>query len=374
MMIIRLANKRFHKSMKSILLLLSFSLLSCTNPADEKVVNIYNWSDYIDRSILKEFTTETGIKVVYDVYDSNDVLETKLLAGHSNYDVVVPTADFLSRQIKAGVYRKLDKSKLPNLANMWDLISKRTSAYDPDNAYSVNYMWGTIGIGYNVEKIKQRLPNAPVNSWKLFFDPKFLAKFADCGVQVLDSPNEIIPAALNYLGENPDSKNPLIIAKAESVLMAIRPFVQKFHSSSYIDGLANGDICLAVGYSGDILQAKNRALEAENQVHISYVVPDEGAVIWADQMAIPADAPHSDNAHQFINYLMRPEVIAKASNYVSYANGNKAAQKFLNPEVINNPSVYPSAAAMARLYTISPYEMKVQRELTRIWTRVVTGQ
>lgn len=360
--------------MRLTLILLSLALISCSNSADEKVVNVYNWSDYIDRSILKAFTAETGIKVVYDVYDSNDVLETKLLAGHSNYDVVVPTADFLSRQIKAGVYRKLDKSKLPNLSNMWDLITKRTSAYDPDNAYSVNYMWGTIGIGYNLEKIKQRLPNAPVNSWKLFFDPKILAKFADCGVQVLDSPNEIIPAALNYLGENPDSKNPLIIAKAENVLMAIRPFVQKFHSSSYIDGLANGDICLAVGYSGDILQARNRAIEAKNQVHINYIVPDEGAIIWADQIAIPADAPHPDNAHQFINYLMRPEVIAKASNYVSYANGNKAAQKFLNPEVINNPSVYPSAAAMARLYTISPYEMKVQRELTRIWTRVVTGQ
>lgn len=360
--------------MKSIILLLSLALISCANPADEKVVNVYNWSDYIDRSILNQFTAETGIKVIYDVYDSNDVLETKLLAGHSNYDVVVPTADFLSRQIEAGVYRKLDKSKLPNLANMWDLISKRTSAYDPDNAYSVNYMWGTIGIGYNVEKIKQRLPNAPVNSWKLFFDPKTLAKFADCGVQVLDSPNEIIPAALNYLGENPDSKNPAVIAKAEAVLMGIRPYIQKFHSSEYIDALANGDICLAVGYSGDILQARNRAIEAGKNVDVTYIVPDEGAVIWADQMAIPADAPHPDNAHVFINYMMRPEVIAKSSNYVSYANGNKAAQKFLSPDVINNPSVYPSAAAMARLYTISPYEMKVQRELTRIWTRVVTGQ
>lgn len=360
--------------MKSTILLLSLTLISCTNPADEKVVNVYNWSDYIDRSILNQFTAETGIKVVYDVYDSNDVLETKLLAGHSNYDVVVPTADFLSRQIQAGVYQKLDKSKLPNLANMWDVISKRTLAYDPDNAHSVNYMWGTIGIGYNVSKIKQRLPNAPFNSWKQFFDPKILAKFADCGVQVLDSANEIIPAALNYLGENPDSKSPETIAKAEAVLMAIRPYIQKFHSSEYIDALANGDICLAVGYSGDILQARNRAIEAGKGVDITYSVPDEGAVIWADQMAIPADAPHPDNAHVFINYMMRPAVIAKSSNYVSYANGNKASQQFLSPDVINNPSVYPSAAAMARLYTISPYEVKVQRILTRIWTRVVTGQ
>lgn len=360
--------------LKSVLLLLSITLISCANPPDEKVVNVYNWSDYIDREILKQFTAETGIKVVYDVYDSNDVLETKLLAGHSNYDVVVPTADFLSRQIQAGVYQKLDKSKLGNLSNMWQLISKRTAAYDPDNAYSVNYMWGTVGIGYNVKKLQQRFPNMPVNSWKMFFDPKILSLFADCGVQVLDSASDIIPAALNYLGENPDSKNPAVIAKTDAVLMAIRPFVQKFHSSEYIDALANGDICLAVGYSGDILQARNRAIEAGKGVEINYLVPDEGAMIWADQMAIPADAPHSDNAHQFINYMMRPEVIAKVSNYVSYANGNKASQHFLNPDVINNPAIYPAEAAMARLYTVSPYDMKAQRVLTRIWTRVVTGQ
>lgn len=360
--------------LKSILALLCLSLSSCTNPADEKVLNIYNWSDYIDRSILSQFTAETGIKVVYDVYDSNDVLETKLLAGHSNYDVVVPTADFLSRQIQAGVYQKLDKTKLSNLSNMWELISQRTAVYDPNNAYSVNYMWGTIGIGYNVNKLKQRLPNAPLNSWKLFFDPKVLAHFADCGVQVLDSANDIIPAALNYLGKNPDSKNPEVIAKAEAVLMAIRPFVQKFNSSEYINALANGDICLAVGYSGDILQARNRAIEVGKGVDITYLVPNEGAMIWADQMAIPSDAPHPDNAHIFINYMMRPEVIAKVSNYVSYANGNKASQKFLNAEVINNSAIYPSEAAMARLYTVSSYQMKVQRVLTRIWTRVVTGQ
>jgi len=360
--------------LKLSIILLSITLIGCSNPTDEKVVNVYNWSDYIDRSILKQFTVETGIKIVYDVYDSNDVLETKLLAGHSNYDVVVPTVDFLSRQIQAGVYRKLDKSKLSNLGNMWELISKRTAIYDPGNAYSVNYMWGTVGIGYNVSKLKQRLPNMPFNSWKLFFDPKILEKFADCGVQVLDSANDIIPATLNYLGENPDTKNPATIAKAEAVLMAIRPFVQKFHSSEYIDALANGDICLAVGYSGDILQARNRAIEAGKSVEINYLVPDGGAMIWADQMAIPADAPHPDNAHVFINYMMRPEVIAKASNYVNYANGNKASQKFLDPNVINNPSIYPSETAMARLYTISPYDMKVQRILTRIWTRAVTGQ
>jgi putrescine transport system substrate-binding protein len=360
--------------MKFILWLLSFVLISCSNPVDEKVIKIYNWSNYIDPRILHNFTAETGIKVIYDVYDSNDVLETKLLAGHSHYDIVVPSADFLSRQIRAGVYQKLDKSKLSNLGNLWDFVSQRTAAYDPNNAYSINYMWGTVGIGYNVAKIKQRLPNLPLDSWQLFFNPQILAKLADCGVQVIDSANEIIPIALSYLGENPDSKNPAVIAKAEAVLMAIRPFIQKFNSSEYMNALANDDICLAVGYSGDVLQAKSRAIEGGSEVNIAYLVPKEGSLIWADQMAIPADAPHPDYAHLFLNYLMRPKVIAQASEYVSYANGNQAAQAFMSPAIKNNPLIYPSAATMAKLYTISPYEMSVQRVLTRIWTRVVTGQ
>lgn len=342
--------------------------------AEEKVVNVYNWSDYIDDSVLTDFTAETGIKVVYDVFDSNDVLETKLLAGGSGYDVVVPTGSFLGRQIQAGVFQKLDKTKLTNWGNLWDMVLDRTAAYDPGNQYAVNYMWGTTGIGYNINMVKERMGDVPVNSWDLVFNPENAAKLADCGIYMLDASDEIIPAALNYIGENPDSKDVEVIAKAEAVLMAIRPYVRKFHSSEYIDALANGDICVAVGWSGDAIQARDRAAEAKNGVEINYVVPNEGALMWFDMMAIPADAPHADNAHTFINYIMRADVMAKASNYVYYANGNKASQPLLNEDVIGDPVIYPSAEAMQKLYTVTPYDADSQRALTRIWTRVKTGQ
>jgi putrescine transport system substrate-binding protein len=342
--------------------------------AQEKVVNVYNWSDYIDESILEDFEKETGIRVVYDVFDSNEVLETKLLAGGTGYDVVVPTGSFLARQIQAGVFQELDKSKLPNLSNMWDVVEKRTAKYDPGNAYSINYMWGTTGIGYNEDKILERMPDAPVNSWDMIFDPDVVSKFADCGIHVLDAPDELIPAALNYIGEDPDSQDPEVVAKAEPVLMAIRPYIQKFHSSEYINALANGDICLALGWSGDVLQARDRADEAGNGVVIKYVAPDEGALMWFDQMAIPADAPHADNAHTFLNYIMEPEVMAKASNYVYYANGNKASQEFLEEDVIGDPAIYPTPAALEKLYTKSAYEPRVQRIATRLWTKVKSGQ
>ncbi len=352
------------------------ALALATGPAvaQEKVVNVYNWSDYIDESILEDFEKETGIKVVYDVFDSNEVLETKLLAGGTGYDVVVPTGSFLSRQIQAGVFRKLDKSKLPNLKNMWDVVEKRTATYDPGNDYSINYMWGSTGIGYNEEKILERMPDAPVTSWRMLFDPEVVSKFADCGIHVLDAPTELIPAALNYIGEDPDSKDPDVIAKAEPVLMAIRPYIQKFHSSEYINALANGDICMAVGWSGDVLQARDRADEAENGVTIKYVAPDEGALMWFDQMAIPTDAPHPDAALAFLNYIMEPEVMAKASNYVYYANGNKASQEYLEEDVIGDPAIYPPQAALDTLYTVTPYPPRVQRTVTRLWTKVKTGQ
>jgi putrescine transport system substrate-binding protein len=354
--------------------LIAFALAQWPAAAQENVVHVYNWSDYIDESILADFEKETGIKVVYDVFDSNEILETKLLAGGSGYDVVVPTGTFLARQIQAGVFAKLDKSKLPNLANMWDVVEQRTVKYDPGNDYSVNYMWGTTGLGYVEEKILERMPDAPVNSWDLLFNPDMASKFADCGIHVLDAPTELIPAALNYIGEDPDSQDPDVIAKAEGPLMAIRPYIQKFHSSEYINALANGDICLALGWSGDVLQARDRADEAGNGVTINFVVPDEGALMWFDQMAIPADAPHPDNAHTFLNYIMQPEVMAKASNYVYYANGNKASQEFLEEDVIDDPAIYPTPAALETLYTTSPYDPRVQRVVTRLWTKVKSGQ
>lgn len=357
-----------------VLAVTGLALAACGDNAEEKVVNVYNWSDYIDEEILTEFTAETGIKVVYDVFDSNDVLETKLLAGSSGYDVVVPTGTFLGRQIQAGVFQKLDREKLTNWKHLWDMVLDRAVKWDPGNQYAVNYMWGTTGIGYNVKMIEDRMPDAPVNSWDMVFNPEVAAKFADCGIFMLDAGDEMIPAALNYIGEDPDSHDPKVIAKAEAVLMAVRPYIRKFHSSESIDGLANGDVCLAVGWSGDVLQARDRAAEANNGVKINYVAPDEGAQMWFDMMAIPADAPHQNNAHIFINYLMRPEVMAKASNYVYYANGNKASQEFLDKEVIEDPAIYPTPAAMKTLYITTPHAEESQRAITRLWTRVKSGQ
>jgi putrescine transport system substrate-binding protein len=342
--------------------------------AQEKVVNVYNWSDYIDESIIDDFTKETGIKVVYDVFDSNEILETKLLAGGTGYDIVVPTGIFLARQIQAGVFQKLDKSKLPNLANMWDVVTERTEKYDPGNEYSINYMWGTVGIGYNTKKVQEALGIEKVDSWDVFFDPEKLAKLADCGVYVLDSPTDILPTTFKYLGMDPESTSAEDIAKAEEALMKVRPSIRKFHSSEYINALANGDICLAVGWSGDVFQARDRAAEADQGVVVDYVVPKEGAEMWFDQMAIPADAPHLEEAHVFLNYIMKPEVIAKASNYVYYANGNKASQEFIDKDIMNDPAIYPDAATLEKLFTVSPYDPKTQRLVTRAWTKIVTGQ
>jgi putrescine transport system substrate-binding protein len=342
--------------------------------ASAETVRVYNWSDYIDESLLEKFEQETGIELVYDVFDSNEVLETKMLAGGSGYDVVVPSGTFLQRQITAGAFQPLDTSKLPNLENMWDVVSSRTEQYDPDNAHSINYMWGTTGIGVNLGKVKEALgEDAPVDSWSLVFDPANMEKLADCGVHFLDAPAEMIPAALNYIGEDPNSHDPEVIAKAEDVFMPVRPYIQKFHSSEYINALANGDVCVAVGWSGDILQARDRADEAGNGVEIAYNAPSEGAQMWFDQMAIPVDAPNPEGAHKFLNFIMDAENMAAASNYVYYANGNKASQEHLVEDVIGDPAIYPSEAALNNLFTTTPYPPKVQRVVTRLWTKIKSG-
>lgn len=364
--------------MQTVRILLATALISVAGivslAAQQRVVHVYNWSDYIDESILADFERETGIRVVYDVYDSNEVLETKLLAGGSGYDVVVPSATFLARQIEAGVYRKLDRDRLPNLVHLWPDIAERVAKYDPDNAYSVNYMWGTTGIGYNVARIMERMADAPVGSWRMIFDPETVAKFADCGIHVLDAPAELFPAALAYLGLDPDSKDPAEIERAAGVLMAIRPHIRKFHSSEYINALANGDICLAVGYSGDILQARDRAEEAGRGIEIAYAIPREGAAMWFDQMAIPADAPHPEAAHAFVDFILRPEMAARASNYVKYANGVLASKPLLDEAVRTDTAIYPDDATMRKLFTTTPYDPRIQRTVTRLWTRVKTGR
>jgi len=343
--------------------------------AQTRSVNFLNWTDYIDPTVLEEFTRTTGIKVKYDTFDSNDMLETKLLAGRTGYDVVVPTAYFLARQIKVGVFQKLDKSKLPNLKNAWGEIAQRLAAYDPGNQYAVNYMWGTTGIGYNVKAVHERLgPNATIDSWDVVFKPELLAKFKDCGVHMLDSADDIMPAALHYLGLDPNSVKPADLEKATDLLLKIRPAVRKFHSSEYLNALASGEICLVVGWSGDIKQAQRRAAEAKNGVAIGYAIPKEGAQMWFDNLAIPKDASHVDEAYAFIDYLLRPEVAAKNSNMVSYANGNLASQKFVDKAVLDDRSVYPDAATMAKLYTVGARDQRAQRLINRLWTKVKTGE
>jgi len=360
--------------MKTLFLTTTATLALGALAASAEEVRVYNWSDYIDEALLEKFEAETGIELIYDVFDSNEVLETKMLAGGSGYDVVVPSGTFLQRQITAGAFQKLDKAQLSNLEHMWDAIEERTDKYDPGNEYSINYMWGTTGIGVNTAKVAEALgEDAPVGSLSLIFDPANMEKLSSCGVHFLDAPAEMIPAALAYLGEDPDSHDPDVIAKAEEVLAAVRPHVLKFHSSEYINALANGDICVAFGWSGDILQARDRAAEAENGVDIAYNAPSEGALMWFDQMAIPVDAPNPAAAHTFLNFIMDPENIAAASNYVYYANGNKSSQEMLIEDVIGDPAVYPDEETVKNLYTTTPYPAKVQRVVTRLWTKIKSG-
>lgn len=342
--------------------------------AQERVVNVYNWSDYIDESLLTEFTKETGIKVVYDVFDNNEIVETKLLAGGSGYDVVVPTGPFLARQIAAGVFQKLDKSKLPNLSNMWPEVMQRLAKYDPGNQYAVNYMWGTTGLGYNVDKIKAALGDVPLDSWDVLFKPENAKKLKACGINIIDASDETLAIAMNYAGKNPDSKKTEDLTAGAEVYKKIRPYIKSFNSSAVIDALANGDTCITVAWSGDILQAKKRAEQAKNGVKIAYLIPKEGTYMWFDNLAIPADAKHVDEAHAFINFMMKAENIAKASNFVQYANGNLAAQKFMDQAIVKNPSVYPDQATLSKLFTISPYDPKSQRVLNREWTNIKSGK
>jgi putrescine transport system substrate-binding protein len=344
-----------------------------TAPAADRVVNFFNWSDYIDPTVLTDFTATTGIRVQYDTFDSNDILETKLLAGKSGYDVVVPTAYFLQRQIKAGVFQKLDKAKLPNLVNVWDEISRRLAVYDPGNEYAVNYMWGTVGIGFNTAKAKAALGGQPIDDWDVLFKPELIAKFKDCGVYMLDSADDVLPAALHYLHLDPNSTSQADLEKAADLVAKVRPSVRKFHSSEYLNALATGDICLVLGFSGDVKQAQKRAAEAKNGVEIGYAVPSDGAQLWFDNLAIPKDAEHSDEAHALINYLLDPKVAAKNSNFIAYANGNAASRTFIDPTILNDRGIYPDADMMARLYVISAHGQKTQRLMNRLWTRVKTG-
>jgi putrescine transport system substrate-binding protein len=343
-------------------------------PAEEKVLNVYNWSDYIAPDTIAKFEAATGIKVNYDVYDGNEVLEAKLLAGRSGFDVVVPSANFLERQVKQGVYKPLDKAALPNLANMDEGMLKNLARYDPENKHAVPYMWGTVGIGYNVDKVKTALGDVPVDSWQVLLDPKNAAKLKACGIALLDAPTDVVDSVLIALGRDPNSEKEEDLKAAEAALMAIRPNVRYFHSSQYITDLANGEICIAIGYNGDVLQARDRANEAGKGVKIAFAIPKEGAQVWMDTMAIPADAPHPQNAHAFINFVMQPEIAAAISNFKKFPTPNAKAVPLVDEAVRTDPGIYPPAEVQAKLQPSLSESPEYQRLLTRTWTRVRTGR
>jgi putrescine transport system substrate-binding protein len=356
--------------------LLAAVLAASSAVGEEPRLNVYNWSDYIAPDTIPKFEAETGIKVTYDVYDGNEVLEAKLLSGKSGYDIVVPSASpFMARQIAAGVYRTLDKSELPNWKNLDTHFLELVAAADPENGHSVPYLWSDTGIGYNETQVRAALGDgAPVDSLALIFDPAVAEKLASCGISLLDTPQEVFPAALAYLGLDPKSRDLSDLDKASAVLEKVRPYIRKFHSSQYINNLAGGDLCVALGYSGDVIQARNRAREAGNGVEIAFRVPKEGAMMSVDMLGIPADAPHPENALRFIDYLLRPAVIADITNAVWYPNPNVPATEFVKPEIRNDPAVYPPEDIRRRLYVDVPAPAAHERARTRAWTRLKSGR
>jgi putrescine transport system substrate-binding protein len=348
-------------------------LSACGPDTESKALNVYSWIDYIAPDTVANFEKETGIKVRYDTYDNNEVLETKLLTGHTGYDIVIPTENFFDRQLRAGVYRKLDKGALPNLVNADPDIMRRLAVHDPGNLHAVPYLWTTTGLGYNVDRVKERLGTSITDSWALLFDPENARKLKDCGIAIIDSPLEVFQSAMIYLGKDPNRHDPADVALASELVRKIRPFVGRI-DPDLIAPIANGDVCLAFAWSGDVETARNRALEAGKDVRIAYFVPREGALLTVDMMAIPADAPHPRNAEAWMNYLLRPEVIASISNYVKYPNGNSASLPYLDPSIKADPSVYPDAATRARLLTNSAVTLDYSRLITREWTRFRTGE
>jgi putrescine transport system substrate-binding protein len=347
-------------------------------PADahadsEKILNIYSWIDYIAPDTVRNFEKETGIKVRYATYDNNEVLETKLLTGHTDYDIVIPAENFFDRQLRAGVYRPLDKAALPNLVNADPDILRRMAVHDPGNKYAIPYMWSTTGLGFNIDKVRARLGAAPPDSWSLLLDPANAAKLKDCGISIIDSPLDVFESVVIYLGRDPNRRDPADVAAASAVLQKIRPFIRYIDPAQHIGDLANGDICLALGWSGDVELARSRAKEASTGANIAYLVPREGALITVDMMGIPADAPHPHNAAIWMNYLMRPEVIAAISNYIRYPNGYSGSLPFILPAMKSDESIYPDTATRARLFTNTAVPPEYSRLVTREWTRFRTG-
>ncbi|MET0290472.1 MAG: polyamine ABC transporter substrate-binding protein [Pseudoxanthomonas sp.] len=364
----------------SVLLAAGVLLTGCDRAPERpagpsKVLNVYNWNDYLADDTVPAFERRTGIRVTYDVFDSNEMVEARLLAGSTGYDVVVPTLNFLARQVQAGVFQPLDKTKLPNLANLDPELMRRMAAQDPGNAYGVPYMWGTTGVGFDVDKVTRILGSTEATgSWDIIFKPELISQFKACGVTLLDTPSELIPIALHYLGEDPNSTDPAVIGKAAALLAQIRPYVTNFHSSQYIDALANGDTCLVVGWSGDVIQARNRAREAGNGVKVGYAIPREGAPLYVDVLAIPKDAKNVDNAYAFINMLLDPSVAAKNSDVISYPNPVPASRALMDPAIARDPAIYPSQEVQDKLFTFAIIAPETDKLYTRVWNDFKTGR
>ncbi|MCU1761172.1 polyamine ABC transporter substrate-binding protein [Pseudomonas sp. 14P_8.1_Bac3] len=359
--------------MNTLPLMVVLTTLSAAACADE-VVNISNWNSYIADDTLPSFTKETGIKAIYDIHDSNEVLESKLMTGNTGYDVVSPSNHFLSRLIKAGAIQKLDKSQLPNWKNLDPALMKKLEVNDPGNQYGYPYMWGTAGIGYNVEKIKAIFGNTDVtHSWKLFFDEENIKKLSQCGVAIIDNPTQVLPITLNYLGLPPHSHEPADYKKAEQALLKIRPYVQYFHASKYISDLANGNVCAVIGFNGDVVQAAASAKDANNGIDIAYSIPDEGSTLWFDMVVMPKSAPHEKNGYAYMNYLLDPHVIANISNSIHYANPNLAADPYVTPAVKQDLAIYPPKSVLDKLFTVEELPAAIARLSTRLWTKLKTN-
>ncbi|MBP4047390.1 polyamine ABC transporter substrate-binding protein [Chromobacterium violaceum] len=363
--------KLVRKALYSLLMLLP----AAGALAADKVLNVYNWSDYIAKTTIPGFEKQTGVKVKYDVYDSDDTLQAKMLTGRAGYDIVVPTSNFMAKQIEAGIYQKLDKSKLPNLSNLDKALMAKIVDADPGNARGVPWAYGTDGLGYNYTKVKALLgAGAPLDSWDILFDPKYVSKLKGCGVSVLDQANDVFAVTLHHLGKDPNSKNPADYQAAFEALKKIRPYITQFNSSGYINDLANGDICLALGWSGDVNIAKHRAAEAKRSYQLGYVIPKSGAPIWFDVMVIPKDAPHPEEAHKWINYIETPEVNAEITNEVFYPTVNAAARKYVKPEIASDPTIYPPESVMKTLFLLKPLPPDIMRLQNRLWTQLKTGR
>ena len=354
------------------------ALLACSGsnkpPAAEQTLNIYTWADYIAPDTVANFEHETGIKVRYTTFDTNEVLATQLLTGHTNYDIVVPSDFYFARLMRAGAFRKLDKAALPNSVNLDPDIMQKLAVHDPGNQYSVPYLWSTTGLGYNVDKVRERLGTAEFDSWSLLLDPKNAAKLQDCGVQVIDSATDVLSSVLIYLGKDPNSREPADLEAAADALMKIRPFVRSIDAVATIGDLANGNVCLILAWSGDVTEARYRAIEASNGVNIRYFVPREGGLIAADMVSIPADAPHPQNAEKWMNYLMLPKVMASITNATKYPNGNRASLAFVEDALKNDPTIYPGPEIRAKLHVLPEMTPEQTRLVTRLWTRFRTGE